>query len=69
VTLYICTLVSGGKERLTLNGSAFINCGVVVRQSKLPRSTRASNCFKALSSKLSLFIWSDMLSQFGNQRH
>jgi hypothetical protein len=42
-----------GTEGLTLNGSALISCGVVVRQSKLPRSTRASNCRRALCSRLS----------------
>jgi hypothetical protein len=38
------------RER-TLNGEAWINCGVVVRQRRLPRSTRESNCRKDLCSR------------------
>ena len=52
----------GGIWRRTSNGEAWINCGVVVRQSRLPRSTRESNCRKDLCSRLSFSISAGMLS-------
>lgn len=52
-------------EGRTSNGEAWINCGVVVRQSRLPRSTRESNCRKDLCSRLSFSISAEMLSSDG----
>jgi hypothetical protein len=52
--------------RRTSNGEAWLNCGVVVRQSRLPRSTRESNCRKDLCSRLSFSISAEILSSDGH---